>query len=180
MIVAVASRNPNKKRAVEEAYRLFGIPARVVAVAKPAALPPQPVGLDVIVNGAVERAKAAVQAAEGTEHGVGVEAGAVEAGGTHLDITVAAIADRSGQVTLGFGPAFQIPALFLAEVLRGVELGVLAERRFKRRAVGYREGIIGVLTRRRVTRLDLNRAAVAMALVPRLPYNKELYGARSP
>lgn len=180
MIVAVASRNPNKKRAVEEAYRLFGIPARVVAVAKPAALPPQPVGLDVIVNGAMERAKAAVQVAEGAEHGVGIEAGAVEAGGTHLDITVAAIADKSGQVTLGFGPAFQIPAIFLAEVLRGVELGVLAERHFRRGAVGYREGIIGVLTRRRVTRLDLNRAAVAMALVPRLPYNKELYGARPP
>ena len=175
VLVAVASRNPNKIRAVEEAYGIFGIPARVVVVAKPAALPPQPVGLDAVVKGAVERARAAVYAVEAAEHGVGIEAGAVGVGSEYLDITVAAIADRSGRVTLGFGPAFQIPALFLAEVLRGVELGALAERHFRRGAVGYREGIIGVLTRRRVTRLDLNRAAVAMALVPRLPYNKELY-----
>lgn len=132
MIVAVASRNPNKVRAVEEAYRLFGIPARVVAVVKPASLPPQPVGLDAVVRGAVERARVAVYATEATEHGVGIEAGAVGAGGAYLDITVAAIADRFGRVTLGFSPAFQIPALFLGEVLRGVELGVLAERHFRR------------------------------------------------
>jgi non-canonical (house-cleaning) NTP pyrophosphatase len=109
------------------------------------------------------------------EHGVGIEAGVVAVAGRHLDITVAAVADRSGKVTLGFGPAFQVPTVFLKEVLSGVELGVLAERDFRRGAVGYREGIIGLLTRRRVTRLNLNLAAVAMALVPRLPYNRRLY-----
>jgi inosine/xanthosine triphosphatase len=176
VIVAVASRNPNKLRAVEKAYMLFGIPASVVAAAKPAALPPQPIGLDAVVEGAVKRAEAALQAVDEAEHGVGIEAGVVSAAGRHLDITVAAVADRSGEVTLGFGPAFQVPAVFLGEVLRGVELGVLAERHFRRGAVGYREGIIGFLTKRRVTRLDLNLAAVAMALVPRLPYNRRLYG----
>jgi inosine/xanthosine triphosphatase len=175
VIVAVASRNPNKLRAVEKAYMLFGIPASVVAAAKPAALPPQPIGLDAVVEGAVKRAEAALQAVAEAEHGVGIEAGAVAAAGRHLDITVAAVADRTGEVTLGFGPAFQIPAVFLGEVLRGVELGVLAEQHFRRGAVGYREGIIGLLTRGRVTRLDLNLAAVAMALVPRLPYNRRLY-----
>jgi inosine/xanthosine triphosphatase len=176
VIVAVASRNPNKLRAVEKAYMLFGIPASVVAAAKPAALPPQPIGLDAVVEGAVKRAEAALQAVAEAEHGVGIEAGVVAVAGRHLDITVAAVADRSGEVTLGFGPAFQVPTVFLGEVLRGVELGVLAERHFRRGAVGYREGIIGLLTRRRVTRLDLNLAAVAMALVPRLPYNRSLYG----
>jgi len=176
VIVAVASRNPNKLRAVEKAYMLFGIPASVVAAAKPAALPPQPIGLDAVVKGAVKRAGAALQAVAEAEHGVGIEAGVVAATGRHLDITVAAVADRTGEVTLGFGPAFQVPAVFLGEVLRGVELGVLTERHFRRGAVGYREGIIGILTRRRVTRLELNLAAVAMALVPRLPYNRRLYG----
>ncbi|ACB40774.1 inosine/xanthosine triphosphatase [Pyrobaculum neutrophilum] len=175
MKVAVASRNPNKVRAVEEAYRLFGIPARVSSVDKPPSLPPQPVGLEAVVAGAVERAKAALAAAGEAEHGVGIEAGALEAGGRHLDVTVAAVADRGGLVTLGFGPAFQIPDVFLGDVLRGVELGVLAERHFGKAAVGYREGIIGLLTRGRVTRLDLNVVAVAMALVPRLPANAQLY-----
>jgi non-canonical (house-cleaning) NTP pyrophosphatase len=56
-----------------------------------------------------------------------------------------------------------------------VELGALAERHYQRPSIGYREGIIGALTKRRITRKDLNLAAVAMALVPRLPYNTPLY-----
>ncbi|AFA39493.1 inosine/xanthosine triphosphatase [Pyrobaculum oguniense TE7] len=175
MIVAVGTKNPNKIRAVKDAYRLFGFPAEVVPVGRPAGTPPQPVGLEEVVKGAVARAKAALEAVPGAEHGVGVEAGAVQAGGAHLDITVAAVADRSGAVTLGFGPAFQIPTAFLPDVLKGVELGELAERYFKKPSVGYREGIIGVLTGRRVTRYQLNLAAVAMALVPRLPKNAKLY-----
>ena len=84
MIVAVASRNPNKLRAVEKAYMLFGIPASVVAAAKPAALPPQPLGLDAVVKGAVKRAEAALQAVAEAEHGVGIEAGVVAVAGRHL------------------------------------------------------------------------------------------------
>nr|KJR72361.1 MAG: NTP phosphatase [Vulcanisaeta sp. AZ3] len=178
MLVAVASRNPNKLRAVEMAYRAFGLPAEVVAAEKPAGLAPQPVGAEAVASGAVARARHALEAVDGAEHGVGIEAGVIELAGLHLDVTVAAIADRSGRVTLGVGPGFQVPDAFLGDVLRGVELGVLAERAFGRPSIGYREGIIGALTRGRIARLDLNFAAVAMALVPRLPYNAGLYATR--
>ncbi|MEZ0319697.1 MAG: DUF84 family protein [Pyrobaculum sp.] len=178
MYVAVASKNPNKLRAAEDAYKILGIPARVVAVEKPPSLPQQPVGLGQVVGGAVARAKAALEAFRQAEHGVGIEAGAVEALGAHLDVTVAAVADRSGEVTIGFGPGFQIPTAFLGEVLKGAELGVAAERFFSKPSIGYREGLIGALTRGRVRRYDLNLAAVLMALVPRLPYNAELYKLR--
>lgn len=175
MLVAVASRNPNKLRAVEMAYKAFGIPVDVIAVEKPADLPPQPIGADAVASGAIARARRALEAVEGAEHGVGIEAGVVELAGLHLDVTIAAIADRSGRVTLGVGPGFQVPDAFLGEVLRGVELGALAERAFGRPSIGYREGLIGALTRGRIARVDLNFAAVAMALVPRLPYNASLY-----
>lgn len=173
--MAVASRNPNKLRAVEEAYRAFGLKALVVPAEKPPALRPQPVGIAEVVGGAVERARHAVSIVAGAEHGVGIEAGVVDAGGFKLDLTVAAIADRRGRVTLGAGPGFEVPHLFLEDVLRGAELGALAERHFGRPAVGYREGLVGQLSRGRITRLDLNLYAVAMALLPRLPYNSRLY-----
>lgn len=175
VIVAVASKNPNKLRAVESAYRTFGIRARVVSVDKPSGLPQQPIGLGEVVRGAVERAKHAVSAAPGAEHGVGIEAGAVEAEGFYLDVTVAAIADGSGLVTIGVGPGFEVPVVFLADVLKGAELGRLAESFFGRPAVGYREGLVGVLSKGRIERRDLNALAVAMALLPRLPYNSRLY-----
>ncbi|MGB9705046.1 MAG: inosine/xanthosine triphosphatase [Pyrobaculum sp.] len=175
MIVAVGTKNPNKIRAVEEAYKMFGIPAVVVPAPARPPVPPQPIGLEAVVRGAVERAKAALSQIPKAEHGVGIEAGAVQAADTHLDITIAAVADREGVVTIGFGPAFQIPPPFLPHVLNGVELGALAERHYQRPSIGYREGIIGALTKRRITRKDLNLAAVAMALVPRLPHNTPLY-----
>lgn len=171
----MGSKNPNKIRAVEDAYRLFGIPAVVIPAPKQVATPPQPVGLEAVLAGAVERAKAALQAVEKAGHGVGIEAGVVEAGGVHLDITIAAVADRDGRVTIGFGPAFQIPPPFLPQVLSGVEMGALAEQYFKKPSIGYREGLIGALTKRRITRYHLNLAAVAMALTPRLPHNSQLY-----
>lgn len=175
MIVAVASRNPNKLRAVQAAYKLFGMRAQVVPVEKPMSLPPQPIGVETVVAGAIERARAALSVVQNAEHGVGIEAGVLQAGGRYLDVTVAAIADRNGVVTIGFGPAFQVPDIFLNDVLRGVELGVLAERYFGRVAIGYKEGIIGVLTKGVVSRFDLNMAAVVMALVPRLSTNAPLY-----
>ncbi len=177
MIVAVASRNPNKLRAVERAYAMFGLRAVVLSAERPPDLPPQPLGLAEVFRGAAERARHALSASPSAEHGVGIEAGVVELGDLRLDVTVAAVADRSGLVTAGVGPGFQVPGRFLADVLRGVELGKLAEAFFGRPAVGYREGLVGVLSRGRVTRLDLNTAAVAMALLPRLPYNSRLYGS---
>jgi len=100
----VGTKTPNKIRAVEDAYRLFGIPARIVPAPRPLTTPPQPVGLEAVLKGAVERAKAALQAVEKAEHGVGIEAGVVEAGGVHLVITIAAIVDAGGRTTIGFGP----------------------------------------------------------------------------
>ena len=175
MYVAVASKNPNKVRAVEKAYKLLGFPARVVPVERPAGIPQQPLGLGQVVGGALARARAALEAFDAAEHGVGIEAGAVEVAGSYLDVTVAAVADKSGVVTVGLGPGFQLPTAFLHGVLGGRELGELAERHFLRPSIGYREGLIGALTRRRVTRFDLNLAAVLMALVPRLPYNASAY-----
>ncbi len=174
MYVAVASRNPNKVRAVETAYMTFGIPAKVITVDKPSVIPRQPVGLTAVVSGAMSRAKHATQWGD---HGVGIEAGVVEVESKHLDVTIAAIVDKSGVVTLGIGAGFQIPPMFLEKVLNGVELGDVAEKVLKTPAVGYRQGLVGVLTRGRVTRFDLNYMAVTMALIPRLPYNNELYGS---
>lgn len=180
VLVAVASGNPNKLRAVETAYRMVGILARVLSSPKPRGIPPQPLGAENVVGGAVARAKYALEAVGGAEHGVGIEAGVFTIGEAHLDVTVAAIVDKSGGVTIGIGPGFQIPRVMLTDILKGVELGVLAERYFGRPAVGYREGIIGVLTRGKVTRFQLNLAAVLMALVPRLPYNASLYAGATP
>ncbi|MEM1663911.1 MAG: inosine/xanthosine triphosphatase [Pyrobaculum sp.] len=174
MLVAVASKNPNKIRAVAAAYAMFGIPAVVKPVEKPPGIPPQPVGLDKVAAGAAARAIHAQRAA-GAEHGVGIEAGAVEIGGRHLDVTIAAVADRDGGVTYGVGPGFHIPTPFLREVLTGVELGDVADRLLGTKAIGYRQGLVGHLTRGKITRYHLNLAAVAMALIPRLPYNKKLY-----
>ncbi len=107
MLVAVGTRNPNKVRAVAAAYAMFGLRATTVAVGAPPTLPGQPIGVGNVFTGALARASHALSTVAGAEHGVGLEAGVVEVGGRHLDVTIAVIGDRNGKVTVGVGLGFQ-------------------------------------------------------------------------
>ena len=176
--VAVGSKNPSKVRAVEVAFRLIGIRVRVVPLEPPRGLPPEPVGIDEILNGAVERANYALSNVPNAEFGVGIEAGLLRLGrvNSYIDLTMAAVVDRRGIATIGLSPGFMVPSKFVSEVLSGKELSEVAERYYKIPGVGKVYGLIGILTRRFIERLDLNTEAVYMALIPRAPWNRDVYG----
>jgi len=175
--VAVGSRNPNKVMAVEIAFRLMGFRANVIAVEPPKDLPPEPMGFDEILNGALTRANYALVSTPNAEFGVGIEAGIIKLGkiNAYLDVTMAVIADRYGETTVGLSPAFMVPRKFAEEVLRGRELNDVAEQYYGVVNIGRRYGLIGAVTRHFIERLDLNTEAVYMALLPRAPWNKNLY-----
>ncbi len=173
--VGIASKNPNKIRAVERAFLICGFKAVIIPVEPPPDLPKEPIGLDQIHDGAVKRALHALKAVN-ADFGVGIEAGVVRINDDIIDITIAAIADQEGKTTIGVGPGFMIPPKFKDELLKGRELAELVEAEFGIIGVGRRSGFIGVLTRGLIERFDLNFQAVYMALIPRLPWNRGLYG----
>ncbi|WP_243678077.1 inosine/xanthosine triphosphatase [Vulcanisaeta distributa] len=161
------------------AFRLAGFRANVVSIEPPGDItPPEPIGLDEIINGAVRRSQYAINVVRNAEFGVGIEAGIIRVKGFEegIDVTIAAVIDGSGKVTLGFSPGFMVPRKFMNEVLQGVELNDVVSRYYGGEPnIGRKYGLIGALTRRFIDRVILNTEAVYMALIPRLPWNAELF-----
>ncbi|WP_291767007.1 inosine/xanthosine triphosphatase [Caldivirga sp. UBA161] len=178
MKVALASRNPSKVKAVEEALRILNINGIVESVDPPPGLPPEPMGLEAIVNGAVIRARHALNSIKGSTYGIGIEAGVVTLNSlnVNLDATVAVVIDRGGLITLGLSPAFMIPPAFMKELMAGKELNNVVEEYYGVPNAGKGIGFIGLLSQGLTKRINLNTEAVYMALLPRMPWNKDLYG----
>jgi len=175
VLVGVGTKNRSKVEGVRRGYELFFNEVELIAVEAPSGVPPQPVGMDVIFKGALNRALTSLEMVSNAVHGVGVEAGVYEVNGRWFDVQVAAIVDRGGWVTYGLSPSFEIPEAFINKILSGEvpELEVIVDNYFKTRNIGECGGFIKLLTRGNVLREDLTYYAVVMALVPRV--NEELY-----
>jgi len=164
--INVATDNPVKVRAVEEAFReLFPDADPVVTrVAGPG--PDQPIG-DQIVAGAIARARTASRAGD-PDFSVGIEAGAIRFPGSSrwFAIQGCAIVDRDGRVSLGFGPGFAIPDDLVDPILAGEEMRDVIRRVYRLSDEEVRRGLIGYLSSGRIDRAELTRQAVMMALLP--------------
>ena len=180
LLVAVGSKNPVKVRATRSAFRAFFPSSRVVGVSVETGIPPQPVGWDQILEGAVKRAVGALEKVERSVFGVGIEAGIVPFPKTvsgYFDAQLAAIADRDGLITLGGSPLFEYPPEVVEEVFsKGVEVEEVMERISGVQQIGEKFGAIGFLTKKHYTRFEITKMAVVAALIPRV--NPCLYRLR--
>lgn len=172
IVVAVGSRNPVKVRGVERAFRrYYDVVVEPVDVSTPI---PQPIGRDV-VYWALVRAVKALEASERASMGVGIEAGPIEfyTGGGFIETQVAVIVDSGCRASMGLSPSFELPRRVLKAVLEGVELSKAVEVR-RGGDIGEGIGYVGILSRGKITRLELTEQAIVMALLPRVA-GYELY-----
>jgi inosine/xanthosine triphosphatase len=172
MRVAVGSTNPVKVRAVEEVLREFYPEIEVFGVEVSSKVSAQPLGMEETVRGAVNRARAALKHGE---LGVGIEAGLVEvpfAITGYMDVQFCAISDGE-VITLGAGSGFEYPPSVIRQVLRGREVGEVMEELSGIRNIGRKGGAIGFLSKGKLSRKELTKQAVLMAMLPRI--NRELY-----
>jgi len=153
--VNVGSTNPAKREAVEASFhRLFGhleIKAELVDVPRS----PLPCNRE-IVKGAWGRA---LRSLDGADYGVGIEAGLREAEDTCFVEHCCAVADATGYVTVGRGPAFTCPEN-LAEKLEGPG----------QQEDAVRASVVSYLSGGRISRRELMEQAVLMALLPRVKH----------
>jgi inosine/xanthosine triphosphatase len=168
-LIHVATENPVKVRAVEAVLRDFlcGSEGTVRRVGVPQDLPKQPLD-DQVPGGAVARARAALDGGE-ADLGVGIEAGLIRLPGSDrwINAQVCAIADREGELFIGLGPGFELPADFREAVLSGEPLSAVLQR-LRGLDDEDRRGAVGHLSEGRIDRLDLTREAVRMAWVSRM------------
>ena len=89
-----------------------------------------------------------------------------------IDFQVAVVYDGE-RMSIGFGPGFEYPPIVIEEVLKGKEVGEVMEKISGIKNLGERFGAIHFLTKGAISRAELSKIAVTMALIPWI--NKNLY-----
>ncbi|WP_456468798.1 inosine/xanthosine triphosphatase [Archaeoglobus sp.] len=177
MKVVVGSTNPTKVEGAKLAFEQYFEDVEVESVEIKTTVSPQPFDDDTI-KGAIERAVKCYSAE--FDFSVGIEAGLFRFEGTisgYIDFQVAAI--YNGQVyTLGFGPGFEYPKSVVDEVMKGKEVGEVMSRLSGIENLGRKVGAVHYLSKGKISRSELSRLAVTMALIPWL--NRELYYESNP
>ena len=180
MKVAVGSLNELKIEAVRRVFEEYF--PRVFVEAVSVDVPPQPIGFEETLRGAVKRGLEALRRLD-ADYGVGIEAGLIQMPYTitgYVDQHICAIIDRDERVTLGFSASFEFPAEVVERILAGkaVEAEEVMDKIAGTKEIGKGIGAIGYLTSKKMNRIDLCVQAVISALIPRL--NSHLYPKKWP
>ncbi len=176
LLIAVGTTNPTKIAGIERAFKTFFPSEKVelIPCKVQTSIGAQPIGLDSIFIGAMQRAIYAKNSIRNCDFSVGVEAGIFMLGESWIDVQVAVIIDSRSRVGIGMSSGFPIPRKFVEEILRGgIELDVVVDKYFGTRDIGSHGGVIKLLTRDVVKREDLVYQAVINALIPWI--NEKLY-----
>ena len=183
MRVAVGSLNPVKVEAARLVFERFFSEVEIKPVEVETSISAQPIGIDQVIKGAVERAYQALSSVTGSDYGVGLEAGLIPYPWTitgYLNHQVCALVDHELKVTLGSSMGFEFPSRVIERLERREvrEAEEVMEEITGIERIGESAGAIGYLTKNHVKRLDLSIQALTSALIPRL--NPNLYMTRWP
>ncbi|EKE01426.1 MAG: protein of unknown function DUF84 [uncultured bacterium] len=171
MKIAVGTNNQGKIEAVKIAlanYQNFAN-ADIVGIKAESLVSSQPIGLDEIISGAKNRSKHAKEDS-GADLGIGLESGIFLVPYTksdYMDTTACAIYDGK-DFHLGLSSCFEYPKQMIKKIIEkgkeiseiALELGFSEDKKFH-----HSQGMIGVLTKGIVTRINYSEQAVHMAII---------------
>jgi inosine/xanthosine triphosphatase len=168
MKIILGSKNPIKLQAVQEVLQTIPrfAAATILAIEADSGVSDQPCGLEETIRGAQNRSK---EAFIHGDMGIGLESGIIPVPLTqtgYMNLTACAIFEGRLLYT-GLGPAFELPQEVADGVAnQGLELdqAVCAAGMSDNPRIGYDQGIIGIMTRGRITRMEYSKPAVLMAL----------------
>ncbi len=190
MLVIVGSTNPVKIKATQiefsKAFPHETIEIRGIKVSSDVSN--QPIGLEKVTQGAINRAHNAMHKAkdefakEFHKHAevytVGIEAGFVPIPSSlsgYLDYQFCAILNLEGKISLSSGSGLDFPPKVVTSLLENpqLELGDIMGDLSGDAHIKSKGGAIGYYSGGRITRTDITRQGVQMALIPFL--NKDVY-----
>lgn len=177
MKINIGSKNKAKIEGLTEILKEYSDfeNAEVVSADADSGVSHQPRSLKEVIAGATKRAKSAYNACD---YSFGIESGLMkvpEAKTGYVDLTCCAIFDGTN-IHLGLSSAFEFPPSVVKYIFEKDENASIAFRELgltKSEYIGHEEGIIGVLTKNRLTRKGLTKESIRMALLQL--ENKELY-----
>ncbi|MBI3334958.1 MAG: inosine/xanthosine triphosphatase [Candidatus Portnoybacteria bacterium] len=169
MIINVGSTNKAKVEAVKEVIRYYDFlrDAKVRAVEVSSNVSHQPISIEETVKGATSRAK---NAWETCDLSFGIESGLMKVPYTktgYMDVCVCAIYDGK-EYHLGLSSAFEYPKELTRLIFdEGINATQAAHKigLTKNPRIGSGKGIIGILTKGRLTRKEYTKQAIITALI---------------
>jgi inosine/xanthosine triphosphatase len=189
MQIIVGSTNPVKISAVKRVFSRFfpGETLKLENYDSPSNVTKQPIGLEIVINGAINRAENAltyflkereIPNQEERIFAIGIEAGLVSIPRTitgYLDFQYCAILDQYMHLSLGSGGGWEYPPNII-EMLKSdpdLEIGTIMAQISGDPETKYKNGAIGYYSQNKLTRPIITEQCVEMALIPYL--NPELY-----
>ncbi|OGG04930.1 hypothetical protein A2Z33_06560 [Candidatus Gottesmanbacteria bacterium RBG_16_52_11] len=178
MLVAVGSTNPTKAAPVRDIFRRYYKNISVRSVAVESGVADQPVSLEEMFRGALNRARSALSAVPRAHFGVGIEGGLQENSFGWMEQSLVVITDRRGRIGVGASGGLVLPDAVMLEIRKGKTLEQAIDMLFGTDKIGRGIGMFGVFTRGVVTRTGGVSHGVAFALARFL--NAPLYDRTPP
>ena len=173
MKVIVGSKNPVKLRATQNVLKKIYTELEVQAIDADSEVPDQPIGLEITIQGAINRAKNAFS--REFDLAVGIESGLLEVPNSitgYLDLQWCAIYDGE-KTTLGVSAGFEYPPMVIEQVLRGMEVGDVMDQVTGVDQLGQKTGAVSQLSRGLLDRTGNTEQCVLMAMIPLM--NEKVY-----
>lgn len=190
IFIAIGTQNSAKIQAVIDAFEFLYKDSNINFEVKPlkidSGVGAQPIGLENIIKGAINRAKLSFEIAFQNIStslnqcfGIGIEAGLAPiayAISRYMDFQFVAIY-HDEKITLGCGSAFEYPKLVIENLFAGKskEIGEVFEKLSGIPSIKEKEGAVGFLSQGKITRSQILKNGVIMALLPII--NSNLYFA---
>lgn len=172
-MIVVGSENDAKVRPVRDVFETVAPSVKVVGVSVPSGVRDQPIGFEETLLGARNRARSAALL-EGATWGVGLEGGVeFDAEGRCWLFGVVCVVHEGREATAR-SASLRLPGSVGDRVRRGEELGPVMDELVGEVGVKTRGGAVGHFTSGLLTRSDVWRQALILALPPIL--KPELYG----
>lgn len=166
MKVIIATENPGKIDGAKEAFAEYFKEFEIEGIKASSDVPDEPVN-DEIYIGASNRVKNVKEIArkQGKEadYYVAVESGITNKLGQWIIINVAVIEDKNGQKSWGTSAGFPVPQKYVEEIIQ-TDLGKVMDKIFNETELRAGKGGINLLTKGKITRIDLTKQAFIMAL----------------
>lgn len=163
--VAVGSANPVKIAAARAVVTRVFPTAQVNGLSIDTGVPEQPWGDAETRQGALNRARTALTAAQ-ADLGVGLEGGIVETEMGLMTCAWCVIVNAAGQVGVGGGVHMLLPPSVVQTLRTGGELGPAMDQLTGQHNTKQRQGAVGILSGGLSNRQSAYEQLVAMALAP--------------
>jgi len=166
-VIALGTKNKCKVSAVQKTLSLYPRlgKAEIVPRSVQTGVSEQPIGVETVATGARNRAEAAFKEIDVCDYAIGIESGLFKLNDeTYYDVCVCSIFDGRSH-KLGFSCAFEIPKKIMEFVRKGNDLSQACNKAniTSDESLGENQGLIGILTKGRVTREEYTIQAVKMA-----------------